>query len=307
MYRNLAKQGVPDLHNNELLRACKEDNDLLSEFLKKNKEFIFLILSQYKGNIELLKDRFNVSEEELLQHAYIGMITALREFDFDKGIKFSTYAFRPIIWEVNQLLYSDSKLVRLSRSAVDLIKQMEEIENSLGYFPSQQEMSGLLQVPLERIEEVLRFASDLKYFESSNDFDLINSSYSFEKDVINKVYVQSLMDKANLTAFEQKITELIMNGLNNSQIATTLGVYPMTISRALEKIKNKMVMTDKRNSKYDPEVKLIFEEMEETGTTLKIDEIKELLDVCGYDINKYSARILYYIRQRAIQLLEKTN
>lgn len=302
-YIQLRKDALPDLHNNDLLRACKDDNELLAEFLSANKEFIFRILAQYKGNIELLKDRFQVSEDELLQHAYIGMITALRDFDFSKGIKFTTYVFRPILWEINQLLYNDSKLVRLGRSAVDLIKQMEEIESSLGYYPAPKEMANLLQVPVERIEEVLRFASDLSYLDALEHVDPIDTSAHFESEVIDKVYVESLFQKAQLDHFEAQIVTLIMKGFNNSQIATQLDVYPMTISRALEKIKNKIEAGNKRNSKYEGEVNLIAEEMKEIGKEMHINDIRELLDVCGYDIQKYSTRILYYIRQKAVILV----
>ena len=182
-YEQLRKDGVPDLHNNELLKACREDSELLAELLQENKDFIFSIITYYKGNIETIKDKFNVTEEELLQHAYIGVLTALKEFDFDKGVRFTTYMYRPILWEINRLLYSDSKLVRLSRSAIALIKQMEKIENKLGYFPRPEELAEMLDVPVERIEEVLRFATDLIYIDSLENFDPEDFSVSYENNI----------------------------------------------------------------------------------------------------------------------------
>ncbi|KZR57927.1 sigma-70 family RNA polymerase sigma factor [Pseudobacillus badius] len=305
-YQQLRKEGLPDLHNNELLRACKDDSELLAELLQENKDFIFSIIAYYKGNVELLKDRFNVSEEELLQHAYIGFITALKDFDFNRGVRFTTFVYRPIIWEINQFLYNDSKLVRLSRSAVDLVKRMEKVENELGHFPRPEELAKILNVSVERIEEVLRFATDLTYIDSLDSFEPEDFTLSYEKGVTDKVYVESLLEGADLDEFELKVAELIMEGNNNSQIADKLCVYPMTINRAIDRIRNKMNSNfdEKRVSKYENEIVLIAEEMEELGCVLPIDDIKDLLDVCGYDISSYTPRILYYIRQKAMKRIE---
>ncbi|WNW25036.1 sigma factor [Bacillus inaquosorum] len=302
-YEQLRIEGLPDLHNNDLLKACLEDSDLLAELLQRNKDFIFSIIAHYKGNVESLKERFNISEEELLQHAYIGILTALRDFDFTRGVRFTTFAYRPIIWEINQFLYNDSRLVRLSRSAVSLVKKMEQIENELGYFPKPDEMSSILGVPPSKIEEVLRFAKDLTYIDSLQDFDLEDSEIGFEHGVDDKVYVQSLLEESGLDEFESKVADLIMDGLNNSQIAEALDVYPMTINRAIERIRSKVAndFNDRRISKYEKEIELIAEEMEERSCIMHIDDIKDLLDVCGYTIEIYTPRILYYIRQKAMK------
>lgn len=305
-YEQLRKDGIPDLHNNELLKACREDSELLAELLQENKDFIFSIITYYKGNIETIKDKFNVTEEELLQHAYIGILTALKEFDFDRGVRFTTYMYRPILWEINQLLYSDSKLVRLSRSAIDLIKQMEKIENKLGYFPRPEELAEMLDVPVERIKEVLRFATDLTYIDSLENFEPEDFSVSYEKNITDKVYVENILKESGLDEFELKVADLIMEGDNNSQIAEKLGVYPMTINRTIERIRSKVEnnFDEKRASKYEEEINLVAEEMEELGCIMPIDEIKDLLDVCGFDVSVYTPRILYYIRQKALKRVD---
>jgi len=302
-YEQLRVKDLPDLHNNELLKACKEDSDLLAELLSENKNFIFSILSRQKGDVENLKNSFNVSEEELLQHAYIGILSALRDFDFDRGILFTTYIGRPIMWEINQFLYSDSKLVRLSRGAVDLVKRMEQIENRLGYFPTPRELSETLNVPVGRIEEVLRFATDLTYIDSLESFEPEDVSLRYENNVADKVYVSSLLDGADLDEFELDVVELIRQGDNNSQIAEKLGVYPMTVNRAIARIRSKVEkdFDDRRISKYEEEIELITEEMKELNCAMHIDEIKDLLDVCEFDVSGYTPRILYYIRQKSMQ------
>jgi RNA polymerase sigma factor (sigma-70 family) len=304
-YQSLSKPDIKDMHNIELLKACKEDNELLDEFLKVNKDFVFSIIIKYKGSIESIKTKFKVDEEELLQHAYIGVLTALRDFDFDRGIKFTTFVVRPILWEINQLLYSDSHLVRLSRGAVELIKRMKEVEDTLGYIPPEEEMAKILHVPVERIRETARFARELEHIDGMENFDLPETNIrNAEDDVVNRVYVEQILEKAPLDEFERSVVELIMEGLNNSQISERLGVYPMTINRAIARIKRKIENADideRKISKYEDEIKLVAEEIEERGEVLSVADMEELLDVCGYDTSAYTPRILYYIRQKALQ------
>jgi RNA polymerase sigma factor (sigma-70 family) len=306
-YLQLRKPGIKDMHNVELLKACKEDSLLLEEFLRENKDFIFSIIIRYKGNVEELKTKFKVEEEEILQHAFIGVITALRDFDFDRGVKFTTYVVRPILWEINTLLYNDSRLVRLSRGAIDLFKRMTEVEDTLGYAPSEEEMAQILRVPVERIRDIIRFTKELEHIDGMENFEPQDNTRDAEDSVINRIYVEQLLEQSSLNDFEKQIVELIMEGLNNSQIAERLKVYPMTINRAIKRIKDKIQnsdLEDKRTSKYEKEIELVAEEMKELGKVIQIDDMQDLLDVCGFDITEYTPRILYYIRQKALNRVD---
>lgn len=239
-YVQLRKPAVKDMHNIKLICACKEDKDLLGEFLQENRKFMFSIIMRYKGSIEDLKMKFKVTEDDLYQHACIGLLTALKDFDIHRGIKFTTYVVRPILWEVNQLLYSNSQEVRLSRGAIDMIRRMVEIEDTLGYRPGEQKMAKLLQVPVERYREVAQFSDAMEHFDSIDNFEATdNSHYNMDELVINKVYVQQLLCSTLFTEHEKTVMHLIMKGANNSQISEILHVYPMTISRTLARIRKK--------------------------------------------------------------------
>lgn len=310
-YQRLRKEGIPDLHNMDLIRACKNNKELLGEFLVENRDFIFSIIMHFKGNIEELLTKFRITEDELYQHACIGVMTALREFDFDRGIKFTTYVARPIIWEVNQLLYSDSQAVKLSRSAVALIKRMFAIEDTFGYRPNEEEMAKLLKISLERYREVATFSDELEYFDAIENFDIADKpERDIEEDVTSRVYVQQLLKDSMFNDFEKKVMNLIMEEENNTQIAEKLNVYPMTINRTLARIRGKIESREANvkhedkpevASKYEQEISIIAQETRERSDFLCIEDIVELLDVCGYDTGRYSTRILYYIRQKAIQ------
>jgi len=302
-YLQLRQKNIKDMHNSELLRACKEDNLLLEEFLKENKDFIFSIIIKYKGSLDSLARKFKVDEEEILQHAFIGVLSALRDFDFDRGFKFTTYVVRPILWEINQLLYNDSQLVRLSRGAVDLLKRMKEVEDSLGYLPTIEETAQILKVSEGRIREIIRFTKDFERIDGIDDYGVVHEEQECESDIVDKIYVEQLLNDAELTPEETEIVSLIMNeGLNNSQIADRLGKYPMTVNRAILRIKEKLQNSGEvdKKSKYDAEIDLAASEMDELGYVIPIDDLQDLFEVCGLTDIPYSPRILYYIRQKAL-------
>jgi RNA polymerase primary sigma factor/RNA polymerase sporulation-specific sigma factor len=291
-----------DMHNNELLEACKTDKELLDELLRENSKYIHAIIHKYKGGPEELKRKFNVEEEEVLQHAYLGVLSALRDFDSSQS-KFTTYVVRPILWEINQFLYCDSRLIRLSRSAVDILKRAKELEDVLGYAPSEDELAEALKIPPDRLTEVVRFTRELEHFDSGEQMQVKDTSQDdAEEHVLNKLIVTQILQSRVLSDRDKQVVRLIMSGKNNSQIAEILGVYPMTVTRDIARVR-KLVLNEieenRKVSKYDSEIELIAEEIIERGQLMPIDDISELLDVCGYDISKYSSRTLYYIRQKA--------
>lgn len=304
-YKKLQKPGIKDMHNIELLQACKENSDILSQFLQNNKHFVFGIIRKYKGSIESIKAKFRIEEDELLHHAYLGVLSALREFDCTKGVKFTTYVVRPILWELNQLFYNHSHQVRLSRGAVHLMKRIKEIEEQLGYTPSVKELSTQLDVPIERLLDIIRFSGELDSIDAGNSIEITEHTAQNEQNIINKIYVQQMLEKAPLNDFEREVIRLIKDeSLNNSKISERLGVYPMTIHRTLEKIRQKIEQTDShdnKQSKYEQEISLLVEEIKELGYIPNIEEMKDLLEVCGYDIKQYTPRNLYYVRQKAKQ------
>ncbi|MCM3132940.1 RNA polymerase subunit sigma [Paenibacillus polysaccharolyticus] len=311
LYLQLRQDNLKDMHNIELLKACKEDRELMGDFLKANRDFIFSIIKHFKGSVEELVIKFRITEDELYQHACIGILTSIRDFDFDRGIKFTTFVVRPILWEINQLLYSDSQSVRLSRGAVDLIKRMAEIEESLGYRPDENEMSKLLKVTVERYREIAMFSDELEHYDGIDNFEFANNDErSIEEEVTNRLYVKQLLEDPMFTDFEKKVMCLVLkDASNNTQIAEHLNVYPMTINRTLARIRSKIESRKsyikeektKTSSKYEREISVIAQETKERNKNLCIEDITELLEVCGYDTATYSTRVLYYIRQKAIQ------
>lgn len=300
-YHELHSDKVKDFNNNHLLKECLSDSELLGEVLTNNNKFIFAIISKYKGNIDRLVEVFNITTDDLLQHAYIAIISSLRRFDFNKGILFTTYVSRPIIWEINNLLYSESRLVKISKKSVDLLKKIKELEENSTSMLTIKEIAKKLGITEDRVNETLRFTYDMY---NSDEVALTSSDCS--SHVLDKVYTENLIENASLDSFEEKILFMYMDGYSKSEICREVKCSSYFYVRALKRIRSKLKneYIGKRVSKYRHEVDLIADEIEEIGKIMPVHDMLDLLDVCGFDTSKYSFRILHYIRQKA---LEKVN
>jgi RNA polymerase sigma factor (sigma-70 family) len=295
-FKELSIEGVPTMHNKEILKTCLTDSGVMDEFLRQSKDFIFNIVGYYKGNIETLKEKFNVEEEEILQHGRIAIFNSLKTFDPSRGIKFTTYAVRPIIWEINQLLYSQSQLIKLSRKALETLKKIKAIEEKEGVMRVE-EIAKTLGIPNDRIADIMSAVTSIKSIDDYN-YNELSDKYLIEDDLIDKLYLKEALKEINLIDIEKRVIEEIKKGFNNAQIAEKLGVYPMTIHRTINKIRQKILRNEKVNSKYKKEIDLITEEIEERGGVISIEDVKDVLELC--EMGEYSQRILYYIRTKAL-------
>lgn len=310
-YSELVIDKVPDFHNNELLRECLNDEQLLSELLINNKEFALSIIKTYIGSLAYIRDKFNIEEDDLLQLAYIGITNALQTFDFDRNIKFTTYCYRPILWEIKPYIYKDSWTVPLSRESIKLMGDMETIANNLGYFPTPEYLADSLGVDIKKVLEVIMFAGNIQSLDAESMSTTLDSVMEdpdqFETTSIDSVYIEQLVDQSGFDDREREVVALMLKDYNNSRIAEELGIYPMTVNRIQERMRLKAQDSyfDKKSTKYSEEVDIIAEACEERDEKMSIEDIAELLEVCGYDLEQYSPRVLYYIRQRALLKLEE--
>ena len=116
------------------------------------------------GNMGLCKSialRFldrGVEYDDLLQLASIGMIKAVRSFDFSYNTAFSTYAVPLIIGEIRRFLRDDG-IIKVSRSikrlGADAMKKKEEFIRINGRAPQLSELAELCSSSVDEIVTAL--------------------------------------------------------------------------------------------------------------------------------------------------------
>lgn len=117
-----------------------------------------------EGNLRLVLsviqrfEKRGESADDLFQVGCIGLIKAIKNFDPDLNVKFSTYGVPMIAGEVRRYL-RDNSAIRVSRSIRDMAYRVlqckEAMTGKLGKEPTLQQISRELQVPLEEVSQAL--------------------------------------------------------------------------------------------------------------------------------------------------------
>lgn len=96
---------------------------------------------------------------DLIQEGNIGLMRAVDRFEYQRGFKFSTYATWWIRQAVTRALADQSRTVRIPVHVCDVLtrvrRTLERLAVQLGREPKLEELSGVVDIPLDKLSTML--------------------------------------------------------------------------------------------------------------------------------------------------------
>ena len=228
----------------DMILGAKEGNqEQLNEIIKINMPLVTSICKKFLNR--------GYEYEDLFQIGCIGLVKAIKNFDTNFNVKFSTYAVPMILGEIKRF-FRDDGMIKVSRSvkstAKKLYKMQEDLVNKNGKEPTIEELSEYSGISREEIIYAMEACTSAQYL-----YDVIHQDEGSPVLLIDKIsnndneyniLPEKIALKEAIKDLDMRSRQVIIlryfKDKTQVQVAEQLGISQVQVSRIEKKVLKEM-------------------------------------------------------------------